>query len=57
MVAGIEHSGEQIASSYIPWSHGFVMAIVWSVVTGLIAFFISKDRRASILIGLVVLSH
>jgi hypothetical protein len=54
---GIENNSERIEFSYIPWSHGLVMAIVWSILAGIIAFFISKDRRTSIVIGLVVFSH
>ena len=57
LFAGIERSSEQIELSYIPWSHGLAMAIVWPVAAGVITFLISQDRRTSVVIGLVVLSH
>jgi hypothetical protein len=55
-VAGIESMDASGASSF-PWSHGLFMAVVWSVVGFAIAFLLSRDRRTSIVIGLVVFSH
>ena len=46
-----------LSPSFIPWSHGLFMSVVWSLVAAAIAFFIYQDRRASSVIGLVVLSH
>jgi hypothetical protein len=57
LFAGIERNSEKIELSYIPWSHGLVMAIVWSILAGIITFLISKDRRTSIVIALVVFGH
>ena len=57
LFAGIEHNSETIELNYIPWSHGLVMAIVWSILAGIIAFLISRNRRTSIVIALVVFSH
>lgn len=50
--AGIE--GGQIGN---PWSHGLFMSAVWSVAFGLLAMRIYRDRRAGIVVGLLVFSH
>lgn len=42
---------------YNPWSHSLLMAILWSVVTGLIVFKIVKHSNSSLLMSLVVFSH
>lgn len=41
----------------IPWSHGLFMAVVWSLLFGAAALWGTRDRRAAIVIGLVVFSH
>lgn len=41
----------------IPFSHGFFMSVVWSVLTAGIAFLFWRDRRISLLLGSVVFSH
>jgi hypothetical protein len=43
--------------TYYPFSHSLVMAIVWGFVIGLIYFFIKRNKGASIIIGLCVVSH
>lgn len=40
-----------------PWSHSLVMAIVWSILIGLITALFSKKIRSGLVIGLVVFSH
>ena len=47
----VEHFG------YNPWSHSLLMAILWSVVTGVIVFKIVKDSNSSLLMSIVVFSH
>jgi hypothetical protein len=42
---------------FYPWSHGLAMSIVWSLVVPAIAFLFSRDRRTSLVIGAMVLSH
>jgi hypothetical protein len=50
--------GVQILSpGSIPYSHGLFMCMVWSVVAVAIAFLFYRDRRTSIVIGLMVFSH
>lgn len=65
--AGIEHPAETqtrlsrgltyLSPGQIQWSHGLVMCLVWSVVTGLIAYLFLRDRRASAVVGGMVFSH
>ena len=40
-----------------PWSHGFFMSLVYSVVAAMIAYLFYHDRRTSGVVGLVVFSH
>ena len=40
-----------------PWSHGLFMSVIWSLLAVGIAFVLTRDRRASGIIGLAVLSH
>ncbi len=46
-----------LRQGYIAWSHGLMMCIVWAVVVAAIAFLFYRNHRASIVIGLMVLSH
>jgi hypothetical protein len=51
------HGVQTITPGSVPWSHGLVMSIVWSLLLGTIAYLISKNKRTSIVLGLVVFSH
>lgn len=55
--AGIEHMPEPNPVTTNPWSHGLLMAAVWSLLIGLIAFGVSRSRRAGWIAGLLVFSH
>jgi len=57
MAAGIETMPLPDKSPFTPYSHSVFMGIIWSVVAGLITFLISKNKKTSIIIGLLVLSH
>jgi membrane-bound metal-dependent hydrolase YbcI (DUF457 family) len=46
-----------LAFTYYPASHSLLMVIVWSFLFGLIYWFVKKDYRSSIVLGLCVLSH
>jgi hypothetical protein len=46
-----------IAPGSIPWSHGLFMSLVWSALLTGIAYLVSRDRRTSGILGLVVFSH
>ena len=48
---------EILSPGSIPWSHGLFMCVVWSVVAAAIAFLFFRDRRTSVVIGLMVFSH
>jgi hypothetical protein len=40
-----------------PWSHGLLMAVVWSALAGLIAHLLRRRRRLSLFLALLVFSH
>lgn len=52
-----EHGLRYVSQPSIAWSHGLFMSMVWSVVVGAIAFLTFRERRTSIVIGLMVFSH
>ena len=41
----------------VPWSHGLLMSVMWSVLAAVIAFLFSGERRTADIIGLVTFSH
>jgi hypothetical protein len=67
MALGIEKMGisqvdldngiQELVPGSIPWSHGLLMSIVWSLLIAAIAYLISKERRTGAIFGLVVFSH
>ena len=56
MIAGIESVDASGASS-IYWSHGLFMSAVWSTAGFALAYLLTRDRRTSIVIGLLIFSH
>ena len=52
-----EHGLQYLSQPSTPWSHGLFMSVVWSVVVAAIALLFWRDRRTSIVIGLMVFSH
>lgn len=46
-----------ITPGSVTWSHGLFTSLVWSVVFGLIALFLIRDRRSGVILGLVIFSH
>jgi hypothetical protein len=54
---GINQGVQVLVPGSIPWSHGLFMVVVWSLLFSAVAFLFYKDRRISIIIGLVVFSH
>jgi hypothetical protein len=55
--AGIEQYPGSKPVTTNPWSHGLFMALVWSLLIGLIAFLVSRSRRAGWVAGLLAFSH
>ncbi|MHB1483907.1 MAG: metal-dependent hydrolase [Saccharofermentanales bacterium] len=51
LAAGIENANHD------PWSHSLFMAIIWSIIAGLITLILSRKYRSGLIIGLVVFSH
>ena len=43
--------------TYYPFTHSLVGVIVWAILFGLVYYFIKKNLRVSILLGLLVISH
>jgi hypothetical protein len=56
VLVGIEWT-DAGGASYIPWSHGLFMAVVWSAAGFALSFLLSRDRRTALVIGLLVYSH
>jgi membrane-bound metal-dependent hydrolase YbcI (DUF457 family) len=46
-----------LAPTSSPWSHGLFMSILYTVTAAILAFLLYRDRRTSIVVGLVVFSH
>jgi hypothetical protein len=40
-----------------PWSHGMLMSLVWSVLAGLLAARLYRERRTGLVVGGLVFSH
>ena len=57
VAAGVENMPLADKAPFTPYSHSVIMGIIWSVVAGLITLLISKNKKVSIIIGLLVLSH
>jgi hypothetical protein len=57
VAAGIESMPLADKAPYSPYSHSVFMGIIWSVAATLVTFLISRNKKASIVIGLLVLSH
>ena len=57
VAAGIESMPLPDKSPFSPYSHGVFMGIIWSLVAALFTFLISKNKKVSIVIGILVLSH
>ena len=53
----LRHGVQVEALGSVPWSHGLLMSIVWSLLVGGIACLISRKVRLSGMLGLVVFSH
>lgn len=46
-----------ITPGWVPWSHGLLMSIAWSLIFTAIAYLVFKDWKTSGIIGLVTFSH
>ena len=46
-----------IVPGLIPWSHGLFMSLIWSILFAMVAYLAFKDRRTSVVLGVVVFSH
>ncbi|MBN2115808.1 MAG: hypothetical protein JW730_04515 [Anaerolineales bacterium] len=55
--AGIEQLPALDSSTTNPWSHGLLMAVIWSLLSGFLMMLVSRDRYTSLVIGALVFSH
>ncbi len=46
-----------LSPPHIPWSHGLLMCAVWSGLAIGLAYLTLRDRRAALVMGLLVFSH
>jgi len=46
-----------LAQGSIPWSHGFFMSVVWSMLVAGIGYLIWRNGKVSAILGAVVFSH
>jgi hypothetical protein len=53
----LEQGVKVIIPGSVPYSHGLFMSFVWSIIFGLVAFLVYRDRKTSLILGLVVFSH
>lgn len=54
----LQHLGvDRDPTSGNPWSHGLLMSLCWSVLAGVLSLAFLRDRRAAIVIGVVVFGH
>ena len=65
--AGIEHQAvthvdfqhglTYLSPAVLPYSHGLIMCIVWSILTAVFAYLFLRDHHSSLIIGSMVFSH
>lgn len=57
VAAGIEKMPLPDKAPYSPYSHSVIMGIIWSAVAAMVTYLLSKNKKASLIVGLLVLSH
>lgn len=53
----LQHGIQTITPGSVPYSHGLLMSIIWSILFGAVSYIFFRNRRISIILGLVVFSH
>lgn len=53
----LERGLEIITPGSIPWSHGLLMSILWSMAAAGITYLVTRNHRSSLVLGSVVFSH
>jgi hypothetical protein len=53
----IEQGTRILTPASVPWSHGLVMSLVWSILVAGLAILFIRDRRTAGMLGLVIFSH
>ncbi len=54
---GIEKSSSVFTYPSIPWSHGLLMSIIWSLLALVAGLLIYRDKCSGVVIGLLVFGH
>ena len=57
VAAGVETMPLPDKAPFTPYSHSVIMGIIWSVAAGLFTYLLSRNKKASIIIALLVISH
>jgi membrane-bound metal-dependent hydrolase YbcI (DUF457 family) len=65
LLAGLEHveirpgvtAFTPLDFVHYPWTHSLLMTAAWAAVFGLVNFSVTRDRKAALVLGAVVLSH
>jgi hypothetical protein len=53
----LQHGIQTISPGSVPYSHGLLMSIIWSILFGAVAYIFIRNRRTSAILALVVFSH
>jgi hypothetical protein len=53
----LQHGIQTITPDSVPYSHGLLISIIWSILFGAVAYIFLRNRRICIVLGLVVFSH
>jgi hypothetical protein len=51
------HGVQTLVPGSVPYSHGLLMSIIWSILFGAVAYIFFRNHRTCIILGLVVFSH
>ena len=57
VATGIETMPQPDKPPFAPYSHGVISGVMLSLIAALFTFIISKDKKTSVIIGSLVLSH
>lgn len=52
-----EHGLQYLSPASIYWSHGLLACLIWSLAVTVVAYHFLRDRRISVILGLLVFSH
>lgn len=56
-LTGVERLPEPGVDATNAWSHSLLMAVIWSLLAGTLAWLVSRNWRITVVMGLLVFSH